>query len=110
LAERARTNLGDSRSEKQFSVSSEHCSYIADHRYIHRRASMISGTWRRKELRARLWATFVSKGPDMGKFSRAHNPNGISIGSAVFAFAGLTGVTYRQTDRQTDRQTTLLCR
>jgi len=34
----------------------------------------------------------------------AHNPNGISIGSAVFA--GLTSVT----DRQTDQQTTLLSR
>jgi len=32
------------------------------------------------------------------------NPNGISIGAAVFA--GLTGVT----DRQTDRQTTLFGR
>jgi len=29
------------------------------------------------------------------------NPNGTSIGSAVFA--GLTSVTDRQTDRQTDR-------
>jgi len=28
---------------------------------------------------------------------RAHNPNGISIGAAVFA--GLTSVTDRQTDR-----------
>ena len=36
--------------------------------------------------------------------TRAHNPNGISIGSAIFA--GLTSVT----DRQTDRQTTLLGR
>ena len=35
---------------------------------------------------------------------RAHNPNVISIGSAVFA--GLTSVT----DRPTDRQTTLLGR
>jgi len=33
---------------------------------------------------------------------RAHNPNGISISSAVFA--GLTIVTDRRTDRETDRQ------
>jgi len=37
---------------------------------------------------------------------RLHIPNGISIGSVVFA--GITIVTYRPTDRQTDRQTTLL--
>jgi len=36
--------------------------------------------------------------------TRVHNPNGISISSAIFA--GLTSVT----DRQTDRQTTLLGR
>jgi len=36
--------------------------------------------------------------------TRVLNPNGISIGAAVFA--GLTSVT----DRQTDRQTTLLGR
>ena len=35
--------------------------------------------------------------------TRVHNPNGISIGSAVFA--GLTSVTDRPTDRQTDRPT-----
>ena len=35
--------------------------------------------------------------------TRAHNPNGISIGSAVFA--GLTSVTDRQTDQPTDRPT-----
>jgi len=44
--------------------------------------------------------------------TRVLNPNGISIGSAVFA--GLTSMTDRQTDRQTDgltdRQTTLLGR
>jgi len=34
---------------------------------------------------------------------RVPNPNGISIGAAVFA--GLTSVTDRQTDRQTDRPT-----
>jgi len=34
------------------------------------------------------------------------NPNGSSIGAAVFALAGLTSVT--DPDRQTDRQTTLL--
>jgi len=38
--------------------------------------------------------------------TRFRNPNGMSIGSAVFA--GLTSVTDRQTDTQTDRQTTLL--
>jgi len=42
--------------------------------------------------------------------TRILNPNGISIGSVVFA--GLTTVTDiqtdRQTDRPTDRQTTLL--
>jgi len=43
--------------------------------------------------------------------ARAHNPNGTSIGS--FVFAGFTTVTERQTqtnrqtDQQTDRQTTL---
>jgi len=36
------------------------------------------------------------------------NPNGSSIGAAVFA--GLTSVTDRQADRRTDRQTTLLGR
>jgi len=36
------------------------------------------------------------------------NPNGISIGPAVFA--GLTSVTDRQTDIHTDRQTTVLGR
>jgi len=36
-------------------------------------------------------------------FIRVHNPNGISIASAVFA--GLTIVTDRQTDRQTDHAT-----
>ena len=35
--------------------------------------------------------------------TRVHNPNGISIGSVVFA--GLTTVTDRQTDRQTDHAT-----
>jgi len=39
-------------------------------------------------------------GPTM---ARLHTPNGISIGSAIFA--GLTAVTNRQTDRQTYRQT-----
>ena len=38
--------------------------------------------------------------------TRVFNPNGISIGWAVFA--GLSFVTDRQTDKQTDRQTTLL--
>jgi len=38
--------------------------------------------------------------------TRTHNPNGISIGSAVFA--GLTIVTDR-TDRQTDRPCYLVC-
>ena len=33
--------------------------------------------------------------------TRVHNPNGITISSAVFAW--LTSVTDRQTDRQTDR-------
>jgi len=36
----------------------------------------------------------------------AHNPNGMSIGSAVFA--GLTSVTDRPTDRQTDNATRLV--
>jgi len=40
--------------------------------------------------------------------TRVLNPNGISIGSAIFA--GLTSVTDRQTQRQTNRQTTLLSR
>ena len=40
--------------------------------------------------------------------TRIHNPNDISIGSAVFA--RLTCVTDRQIDRQTDRQTMLLGR
>jgi len=40
--------------------------------------------------------------------TRILNPNGISIGSAVFT--GLTSLTDRLTDRQTDRQTTLLGR
>jgi len=35
--------------------------------------------------------------------TRARNPNGISIGSAVFA--GFTSVTDKRTDRQTDRAT-----
>jgi len=35
--------------------------------------------------------------------TRSHNPNGISIGSAVFAW--LTAVSYRQADRQTDDAT-----
>jgi len=38
--------------------------------------------------------------------TRVLNPNGISIGSAVFAV--LTNVTDRETERPTDRQTTLL--
>jgi len=41
--------------------------------------------------------------------TRVHNPNGISIGSSIFA--GLTSVTDRPTDGPTaDRQTTLLDR
>jgi len=36
------------------------------------------------------------------RLTTVHNPNGISIGSAVFA--GLTVVTNRQTDRPTNRQ------
>ena len=40
--------------------------------------------------------------------TRVLNPNGISIGAAVFA--GLTSVTVRQTKGQTNRQTTLLGR
>jgi len=36
---------------------------------------------------------------------RAHNPNGISIGSAIFT--GLTTVSHRQTDRQTILQYTV---
>jgi len=39
--------------------------------------------------------------------TRAHNPNGISIGSAVSA--GLTTVTDRPTDRQTDRPRYSVC-
>jgi len=48
--------------------------------------------------------------------TRVLNPNGISIGAAVFAvFTNAIDrqtdrQTYRQTDRQTDRQTTLLGR
>ena len=37
-------------------------------------------------------------------FTRVHNPNGISIGSAIFA--GFTIVTYRQTDHATRSVTT----
>jgi len=39
--------------------------------------------------------------------TRVHDPNGISIGSAVFA--GLTIVTDRQTERQTDRPRYSVC-
>jgi len=49
---------------------------------------------RRSEPPSNTW----SPGP-----TQVLNPNGISIGSAVFA--GLTSVTDRQTDRPTDKQT-----
>jgi len=39
--------------------------------------------------------------------TRVHNPNGISVGSAVFAGLTVTIVTDRQTDRQTDKSWSL---
>jgi len=50
------------------------------------------------------WVTWTPSNTWFLKPTRVLNPNGISIGAAVFA--GLTSVA----DRQTDRQTTLLGR
>jgi len=57
-----------------------------------RRTRTVQPMWTPSNTRF-LWST------------RVHNPNGISIGSVLFA--GLAIVTERQTDRQTDQQTTL---
>jgi len=49
------------------------------------------------------WGIWAPSNIWFPRTTRVLNPNGISIGSAVFA--GLTSVTDRQTDRRTYRQT-----
>jgi len=54
------------------------------------------------------WGMFTSSNIWFLGPTQVLNPNGISVGSAIFA--ELTSVTDRQVERSSDRQTTLLSR